>query len=153
MKRSEAREGWLRMEVLYQPGVLQAIGRDGDKTLCKYTLRTAKAARRIKLVSDASSLKADGKDVCHVEFYIVDENNIRVPDASNEVTFAVAGPGKVIGIDNGKRDGEVDYKDLRHEAFMGRGLAIVQSERMAGTLTIKATSQNLEPATISLGVH
>ena len=69
------------------------------------------------------------------------------------VTFAVAGPGQIIGIDNGRRDGAVDYKDLRHEAFMGRGLALMQSERTPGTLTIKATSPSLEPATITLSVH
>jgi len=153
MKRSEAKEGWLRLKVSYEPGILQAIGRDGHKILCEFTLRTAQAPKRIKLVSDTVDLKADGKDICHIEFYIVDENDIRVPDASNEVTFIVAGPGQVIGIDNGRRDGAVDYKDLRHEAFMGRGLAIVQSERTAGTLTIKATSPGLEPATITLSVH
>ena len=56
-----------------------------DSDVCHYTLQTAGAPARIELLPDTTQLRADGKDVCHVEFRIVDENGVRVPDAEPEV--------------------------------------------------------------------
>jgi len=106
----------------------------------------------VLLQSDATELAADGHDVAHLTFAIVDEHGFRVPNAENEVTFTVDGPVNLLGIDNGRIAGAVDYQDNRCDAYRGRGLAIVRSQRHAGAATISAAADGLEPAQITLMV-
>lgn len=149
----QAKHGWLSSVVTYEPGTLVAIGRNDGKEVCRYTLKTTHKPAAIKLSTDTLTLKADGKDVCHLIFNIIDKNGTRISNAQNEVTFNITGPANLIGIDNGKRDGAVDYKDNKHNAFEGRGIAIVQSQQNElGKVTIEAISPDLKPATVILEV-
>ena len=149
---NQAKQGWLHATVTYEPGTIIAIGRNDGKECCRYTLRTTDTPSAIKLTADTNTLSADGKDICHLVFNIVDEKGTRIANAENELTFNITGPAKIIGIDNGKRDGAVNYKDNKHNAFEGRGIAIIQSDRKPGKVTIEATSPDLNPATVTLEV-
>ena len=147
---SEATNGVLRWQVPYEPGVLKAVGRVNGNGSCEYALRTAGAARRIELISDATRLQADGADICHLEFRIVDAQGVRVPDAEPEVTFEVTGPATLLGIENGDLNGSEPYQGPTRKAFHGRGLAIFESTTAPGKVVIRATAPNLEPATVEL---
>jgi len=147
---TEAANGALTWQVPYEPGVLRAVGLKDGNTPCEYVLKTAGPASRIELLPDVAQFHADGKDICHVEFRIVDDKGVRVPDARHEVTFEVAGPAEVLGIENGDLNRFEDYKDARHKACRGRGLVILQSTTVAGQITLKATSPGLEPASLAL---
>ena len=73
-----------------------------------------------------------------------------MPDAENEVTFTVEGPAKIIGIGNADLN-SLDYTlDQKHKAYEGRGLAILQTERSAGSITVTATAEGLESAKVTL---
>jgi beta-galactosidase len=146
------RQGWRSAELEFQPGKLEAVGREGERRLCQFALATAGSPRRVMLQSDATELAADGHDAAHVTFTIVDEKGVRVPNAEHEVTFAVEGPVRLLGIDNGRTDGAVDYQDDRCEARRGRGLAIIQSLRQPGEATINASVAGLDPASIVVSV-
>jgi hypothetical protein len=147
------RQGWRSVELDFQPGTLEAVGRNGERELCRFALRTAGPARRVLLQSDATQLTADGHDVAHLSFSIVDENGVRVPDAQHDVQFTVEGPVSILGIDNGRTGGAVVYHDDRSEAYRGRGLAIVRSQRQPGEATITAVAEKLEPDKIVLQVE
>jgi len=149
-KLSEATNNTLRWEVPYEPGVLKAVGRNGGSNVCEYTLQTAGPASRIELLPDTTQLRADGKDVCHLEFRIADARGVRVPDANAEVTFEISGPATLLGIENGDVNSPDSYQSPTHRAFRGRGLAILQSTVDAGKVVVKATAPNLEPGTVSL---
>ena len=149
-KLSEAVNGVLRWQIPFAPGTLKAVGHSNGHAVCDYVLKTAGAARRIELLPDATQLRADGKDVSHVEFRIVDENGIRVPDAEPEVTFELTGPASIIGIGNGDLNSVEDCKTNLHRAFQGRGLAILQAATVSGDLVLKATAPGLEPASVTL---
>ena len=149
-KLAEATEGALSWQVPYEPGVLKALGRKDGKTLCEYVLKTAGPAARIELVPDVTALQADGKDVCHLSFQIIDAKGVRVPDAAGEVKFVVDGPAAVIGIGNGDLNNIEDCKAPIHKAYQGRGLAIIQSKTSPGKITLKASSPGLEGATTTL---
>ena len=148
----QAKQGWLNSTVTYEPGTITAIGRNDGKEMCRFTLATSNQPHAVKLIPDTPTILPNGKDVCHVVFNIVDDKGVRVYNAQNEVTFNVTGPARLIGIDNGKRDGAVDYKDNKHNAYQGRGLAIIQSDKQPGKVTITAESTDLQPATITLEV-
>jgi beta-galactosidase len=150
-KRSEAVRGVLHWRIPYEAGTLKAIGLDENgRELCRCELQTAGAPARIELLPDVTQLRADGKDVCHVEFRIVDAAGVRVPDAAPAVTFALTGPVKLLGIGNGDLDSVEDCKTSTHHAFQGRGLAILQTTPAAGTITVQAAAPGLEPASVIL---
>ena len=143
---SEAREGILTWEVPYAPGILKAVGLKNGQSVCEYVLQTAGAAERIELLPDVTQIRADGKDICHLEYRIVDDKGVLVPDAEQEVVFEVGGPGNIIGIGNGNLSDPEDYKDNKHKTYNGRGLAIFQSIRESGNVRITARAEGLKPA-------
>ena len=149
-KLSEAVRGVLSWQVPYEPGTLKAVGRADGREVCDCVLKTAGAAGRIELLPDATQLRADGKDVCHVEFRIVDASGVRVPNADAEVKFDLTGPAKIIGLGNGDVNSAEDCKANTHHAFQGRGLAIVQTTAAPGEITVQATAPGLEPASVKL---
>jgi len=148
---ADAVQGALVWQVPFEPGTLKAVGRETDGTaLCEFTLKTAGPARRIALLPDVKELHADGKDVCQVEFQIVDAEGVRVPDATPEVTFAVDGPAELLGIENGDLNSPNNGKGPSRAAARGRGLAFIQSKVVAGTIKVTATSPGLESDTMVL---
>jgi beta-galactosidase len=149
-KLSEAVNGVLIWQVPFEPGTLKAVGRVNGQDVCEYVLKTAGAPSRIELLPDTTQLRADGKDVCHVEFRIVDENGVRVPNAEPEVSFEMTGPAGIIGIGNGDLSNSEDCKANTHRAFQGRGLAILQTTTIPGGITIKATATGLGAASVTL---
>jgi beta-galactosidase len=150
---SEARNGLLTWTVSYAPGELKAVGLNNGQGVCEYSLRTTGPASRIELLPDTNQIHTDGKDICHVEFRITDDKGVLVQDADNEVVFEVQGPGNIIGIGNGNLNNIEDYKDNKHKAYNGRGLAILQSKfKKPGKIKIKATSEGLHEASTEIEV-
>jgi beta-galactosidase len=150
-KLSEAVNGVLRWQIPFEAGTLQAVGRDDNgRELCHYALQTAGEPARIELLPDSTQLRADGKDVCQVEFRIVDENGVREPFATPEVTFDMTGPVRLLGIGTGDTSSTENCKTNTHHAFQGRGLAILQTTTAPGSITLKASAPGLESATLTL---
>jgi len=147
---SEAVNGVLSWQIPFEPGTLKAVGRANGQDVCDYTLKTAGTASRVELLPDAKEFRANGKDVCHVEFRIVDENGVRVPDAEPEVKFDLTGPAKILGIGNGDLDNSENCQGDTHRAFEGRGLAILQAATTPGSLVLTATAPGLESASVTL---
>jgi beta-galactosidase len=149
-KLSEAVRGVLSWQIPFEPGTLKAVGRANGQDVCSYVLKTAGSPSRIELLPDVTQLRADGKDVCHVEFRIVDENGVRVPNADAEVKFDLTGPASIIGIGNGDVNSVEDCKTSTHHTFQGRGLAILQTTTTPGSITLKVTAPGLESANVTL---
>lgn len=147
---SEAVQGVLSWQVPFEPGVLKAVGRRNGAIECEFTLTTAGPAERIELLPDVKQFRADGRDICHVEFRIVDAQGVRVPDAVNELKFTVEGPAKLLGIDNGDLNSPATGKDGVRKAFRGRGLAIVQSTRESGKVRVTARAEGFKEATVEI---
>jgi beta-galactosidase len=153
-KLSEAVNGILRWEIPYESGTLEASGNDeSSRELCHYALQTAGPPARIELLPDKPLLQADGKDVSQVEFRVVDAQGVRVPDAATEVTFALTGPARLLGIGNGDVSSIEECKTFQHRAFQGRGLAILQTIAEPGDITLQASAPGLDPARIVLPSH
>jgi beta-galactosidase len=147
---SQAVNGILHWELPFEPGTLEAVGRSNEQDLCQFVLKTAGPARRIELSPDAMELRGDGKDVCHIEYQIADENGVRVPNADLEVKFNLTGPAKIIGLGNGDLSNSENCQGDTHRAFQGRGLAILQTMGTSGRITLQASAPGLEPASVTL---
>ena len=93
-----------------------------------------------------NTLKADGCDVAVIRVAIKDEKGRVVPTANNLVKFTIEGPGKIIGTGNGNPTSYEPDKASQRMAFNGYCLVLVQSEKKAGEIRLKAESENLKGA-------
>jgi beta-galactosidase len=150
---SESTSGVLIWQVPFEPGELKALGRANGSDVCEYVLKTAGAANRIELAPDTTQLRADGRDISHIEFRIVDAQGVRLPNAEQEVAFEVSGPATLLGIENGNLNSPETGHGAARKAYRGRGLAILQSTKTPGAISVKATASGLEPAIIGLGAR
>jgi beta-galactosidase len=146
----EAANGVLVWPMPFAPGTLKAEGRKDGRVLCEFELRTAGAAKRIELHPDVTRLRADGRDVCQVEFDVVDGRGRRVPNAAPELNFELIGPAQILGLGNGDVANSEPVEGPAHRAYQGRGLAIVQSSTTAGGIRLTVSGPGLDSATLSM---
>ena len=110
---------------------------------------TGKAAK-LKADADRKTITADGKDLSYIEVDVTDANGHIVPDAANRVTFDVKGAGKLVGVDNGSSPDHDSYQADNRKAFSGKVLAIVQSTKEAGEVTVTAKADGLQSSTVKI---
>lgn len=134
--------------VIYKPGKLEAKGYKGGKLVTKDVVKTTTTPAQVALNSDVSVLKADGCNVAVIRVAIKDEKGRVVPTANNLVKFTIEGPGKIIGTGNGDPKSHEPDKASQRMAFNGYCLVLVQSEKQAGEIRLKATSENLNDAEV-----
>ena len=137
-------------DLIYQPGKLEARGYKGGKLVTKDIVETTTAPSQIALNSDCNTLKADGCDVAVIRVAIKDAKGRVVPTADNLVKFSIEGPGKIIGTGNGNPSSHEPDKASQRMAFNGYCLVLVQTDKIAGDIRIKATSGTLKDAEIIL---
>lgn len=136
--------------LIYQPGKLEARGYKKGKLITKDIVETTTNPAQVALSSDCNTLKADGCDVAVIRVAIKDAKGRVVPTASNLVHFEIEGPGKIIGTGNGNPSSHEPDKASQRMAFNGYCLVLVQSDRKAGTIKLKATSDALKYAEVLL---
>lgn len=140
----------VKWRVAYTAGVLQAVSRKNGKTVLSKEVKTAGAPARLILKADRSLIKADGKDLSFVTTTIVDKNGNTVPTANNLVQFKIAGEGFIAGVDSGDPVSHESLKGDSHTALNGLALAILQSNGRKGRITLTASAEGLQPATITV---
>lgn len=143
--------------VTYARGTLSAKGYDeADKVIAETKVETTGAAARIILTPDRAMINADGEDVAIFTVAAVDSDGRIVPLAHHQVSFALAGAGRIIGVGNG--DPNCHEPDVlvgaqvnwSRSLFNGLAQLIVQSTRAAGEIKIKASADGLAPDTITV---
>jgi beta-galactosidase len=134
--------------VPYQPGTLKAVGTKNGETVMTVEQTTTGAPAAIRLSADRTQIGTDWDDLSHVKVEIVDAKGCVVPTADCEVVFALNGPGRILGLDNGDSESHESYQGDRRHAYGGRALALVQSSGRPGTMRLSATSPSLTGAEI-----
>lgn len=137
-------------QVPYQPGVLIAKGKNKGKIVCEKEIKTADKAAKIQLLADKKIIKCDKQDVVHIEVNILDNNDIFVPDALNNIHFKIDGDATIVGIDNGDPMSEESFVGNSRSAFNGKCLLILKSNGNPGEITITAESDSLNPSVVKV---
>ena len=104
----------------------------------------------IRAQSDTKTLKADGRDIAHIEIRLEDANNILNPVAANAITVKVEGAAELLALDNGMPDSHESFKSTTMNAAGGFLLAIIRAKQTPGSITIKITAKAITPATVEL---
>jgi beta-galactosidase len=144
-KKRGAYEYRLRWDsVLYEPGLLRVVTYKNGKQWATDSVKTAGAAAKLQLTADRKVINANGNDLSFITAKVVDANGNGVPEAGNQITFEISGPGEIAATDNGDAADLVSFASKERKAFNGLALAIVRTKAEApGTITIKATAKGL----------
>ncbi len=126
--------------VAFTPGILRAVGRNGGKDAAATTLRTAGKPAHLVLTTDRTHLSSDWDEVAFVKAEITDADGTVIPDASDNITFAVTGAGVLAGLDNGDLASHESFRTTEHHAYEGRCLAILRAVGPAGMITLSAAA-------------
>lgn len=83
-------------DAVYQPGEVKVVAYDEQgNPAAEKTIRTAGKPHHIELVTDRTSLQADGKDLAYVTLRIVDKDGNLCPNDGRLVSFKVKGDRQV----------------------------------------------------------
>jgi beta-galactosidase len=145
--RKDSHVAWI---VKYAPSSLEARGWKDGKQVMTTRRDTTGAAAKLVLRADRGGVSADGEDVAMFAVEVQDAQGRTVPITENEVTFRVAGAGKLIGVGNGDPTDHAPDKGTSRKAFSGFCMALVQSSKAAGKITVEATSAGLASSTMTI---
>ena len=142
----------LSWDVPYQPGTLRAVGVKDGEVVCDQEITTASEPARLEATADRQMIGADGQDIIHVSVRVLDSSGQFHPLADNLVSFAIEGPGRLIGVDNGDPASHESFQSSQRRVFHGMCLAVVQSTEQVGEIRVKVTSPGLADQTLVVGV-
>lgn len=151
-KRSDAPHKVITWKTVYEPGELSVKGYNDEKTVAEHTLRTAGQVSRLNAVTDRTSLPASSHNVAHIVVHATDEAGIMVPDADNEVTITIEGPGKLIGLESGDLASHEDYKANKRKVYRGKLLAYMQGVK-PGLVKVTVSSPGLKTSTLEITIR
>jgi beta-galactosidase len=109
---------------------------------------TGTTASKVVLSADHGTVLTDPNDVVYVKATIADAAGALVPSSAAPVTFAVSGPGTIIGVDSGSAIQESFRGNVR-KAFNGVCFAIVQATG-PGVITVTASANGLAGGTATV---
>ena len=136
--------------VSYAPGTLEARGYKDGKLAMMAKRETTGPPARLEIHADRQTVNADGADVAMFTVEVRDAQDRVVPITDNQVTFSVSGSGQLIGVGDGDPADQESDKGTSRRAFSGLCMAIVQSTKANGPITVQATSPGLTPGTVTL---
>ncbi len=144
------KDGHLAWIVKYEPGTIEARGYRNGSQVMTAKRETTGTPSKLMIKPDRDQISADGEDVAMFAVEVHDAQGRVVPVADNEMSFRVTGPGNLIGVGNGDPTDHESDKGSSRKAFSGLCMAIVQSAKVAGSITIEATSPGLSSASVAI---
>ena len=140
----------LMWRVPFEKGTITARSYDGERMVLEKEMKTAGSPVKIVLTPDRSEIGADGRDLSFVTVSVQDAENTVNPQTDDLINFEVEGPGKIVGVDNGDPTSHLSLKGDKMKAFHGLCLVVVQSTGGKGEITLKASSEKIEAASVVL---
>lgn len=158
-KQEDHKNLYLTWNVAYKDGTLRAVAYDRQsdgsyqeiaETQGRSVVTTAGSEAKLAASVDRDEIRADGADLAYITVDITDEAGNIVPDGADNVKFTVEGEGRLVGVDNGKQDDHQSYQDDNRNAFGGKVMAVVQSTKQAGKITVTAEAAGRESAVVEI---
>lgn len=116
---------------------LRLIGYVGGQPVAEQCIASDGLPSRLVLEADFAELSADGADMTRLVFKIVDRYGNRLPYTNQPVSFEVEGPADLIG--------ENPFAIMGGQAAM-----FLRARRQPGTVTVRATTPRLDPASVTI---
>lgn len=140
-------------QVPYEPGDLKAVGYVGRKKVNTAQLRSAGAASQITMTADRTVLKADGQSLSYITVELSDDDGVRNPKAEDLIHFGISGPGQIVAVANANPMSTESFQGNTRKAWRGKCLVIVQSDRKAGEVIVKADVAGMKGSNVVINVE
>ncbi|HEY2588201.1 MAG TPA: glycoside hydrolase family 2 TIM barrel-domain containing protein [Tepidisphaeraceae bacterium] len=137
-------------QVPFQPGTLKAVGSNYGQTVATDELRTAGKPAKILLTTDHDHLTPDWNDVSYVTATVTDADGVPVPDAHDEISFAIEGPGVIAAVDSADGASHEPFQASQRRAYQGRCVALLKATAAPGPITLTATAPDLVRGSITV---
>jgi beta-galactosidase len=148
-RRSDSPDKILKWKTVYESGELIARGSTNGKFAQEMKLSTTGKPSKIFAKADKKMIHGNPDDAVEVEISIQDDQGRIVGTATNLLTVAVDGPGRLIGLESGSLSSHEDYKANSREAVGGKLKAYVQGTGR-GQIKITVKGANLQPSELSV---
>lgn len=136
-------------DVAYAVGEVAAKGYRNGKLVSEMKLQTAGAPAAIQLMPDRRTLPAKTHGLAQLEVTLVDDAGRPVPTATDEISVALTGQARLLGIENGDLANHDHPTTPRHRAHQGRLLVYVQATG-PGPIGVTLTAPGLRAASAQL---
>ena len=142
----------LRCEnTIYEPGELKVVAYDAAGKMADIKIiKTAGQPAQIFLKADRVTLSANGEDIGMVEVTVADKDGNLCPLSDELIHFEVTGDGKFRAVGNGDPTSLSSFEVPEMKVFNGKCMVLIQSNRTAGEISLKASGKNLAPCYIQL---
>ncbi|WP_430933770.1 glycoside hydrolase family 2 TIM barrel-domain containing protein [Saccharicrinis sp. 156] len=149
---SECPDRIYRWTVPFEEGTLTAkAGFDGEEIIAE--LHTTSEPVGITLTADKTNLQADAYDVAHLVVQLVDAEGRAIKTENVKVDFEIEGDVRLLGVDTGADDNIQDFQSNTIVTNKGRCLAIVQSNKTKGNVTVKAKANGFETRAVVINIR
>lgn len=136
----------------YQPGTLRAIGIDEQgMEHNEQIIRSAGQPSALRLSASKNLLSANGQDLSFITIELTDANGTVLPNASDELTISVSGPGILQGVANADMVDMASYaahraanqNQAKRKLWHGQAQAVIRSAHKTGKITLKVEGAGL----------
>ncbi|GAB6011332.1 sugar-binding domain-containing protein [Viscerimonas tarda] len=134
--------------VVYAPGTIKVIGRNGGKEVAVHEHTTASEPVKLLLETEKKEAINDWEEVVYVTATIVDKNGIRYPNSPSKIKFNISGPGEIVSVDNSNNFSHERYKTNEKTNYKGRAMAIIRATASSGAIKLTASADGLEGASV-----
>ncbi|MBR8534019.1 DUF4982 domain-containing protein [Carboxylicivirga sediminis] len=148
-KLSDFEDQLYKWHVPFKAGKLEAKAVYRNKAISS-SIQTAIKPVQLQIMSNKSSLIADGYDVSHITVQLIDEHGTPVKHTEEEVQFSIEGDVTALGVDNGNGYSLQTYQSDKVVTSNGRALLIVQSNKKGKRAKVSASFKNSPVASIEL---
>lgn len=151
-RKKDSHEYHVMWRVKFEPGNVRVVSRRNGKTVAQQTIHTAGAPDHIRLTTDKQQIAADGKSLAFVTVEVVDRDGNLCPNAMNEIFFDVSGAARIAGVDNGSQTSTERFQADHRQAFYGKCLVVLRSDKKGGSVKLTAKGVDLQDGSIELNV-
>ncbi|MCM3627568.1 DUF4982 domain-containing protein [Paenibacillus glycanilyticus] len=138
-------------QIPYAKGVLRAVAYDeSGKAIATDIQSSFGDAAVVHLSPDKTTFTADGSDLIFIEISALDQDGLRVANASNRIHVTVEGPGRLVGLDNGDSTDYDSYKGTNRRLFSGKLLAVIAPTLESGAIIVRGLSKGLTTGEVTL---
>lgn len=135
---------WAGFDVPFKSGTLKAVTAEGEA----FELTTPGVPQAIRLVTDRTTINANGTDLSYVTIELVDSKGQVVPDSQRKLSLSVTGQGVLLAAGNAAPNDMESFRSATPRFYRGRALAILKSTRNAGKITLKVKCKGLSTQTV-----
>jgi len=141
-------------DVIYQPGEIKVVVYDeNNKAVGEEIIRTSGEPYAIKLTSDRSTIKSDGKDLSFVTVEVLDKDGNHCPRADQLLFFKVKGAGTLKALCNGNPIDQTSFASNYMRVFNGKMVAIIESTEESGEISMIVSGGKLNGKEIKINAE